>query len=102
MSVLHFKGDVRFDELQPQMIPALLIVMHHFSKLGVETWITSGNDGEHKVGSLHYKGLALDFRTRDVTPSLLAGLVNGIRENLSPLYDVVLEETHLHVEYDPK
>ena len=70
-------------------------------KRGAELVITSGSDGKHGQNSLHYKGLALDFRIwnlggaeSDVLPELKAAL--------GPEYDVVLEGDHFHVEYDPE
>ncbi len=30
--------------------------------------ITSGNDGEHAIGSAHYRNLAVDLRSFDLTP----------------------------------
>ena len=73
--------------------------------LSVDLVITSGRDGRHKTGSLHYRDRALDFRTKTVAaPHTLAAVV---RKRLGPAYDVILEgegtaNEHLHVEYDPK
>jgi hypothetical protein len=64
--------------------------------------VTSGFEGSHSEGSLHYSGLAEDYRIRDVNPSELAEMVGKVRARLGSLYDVVLEADHLHVEYDPR
>ena len=68
---------------------------------GVECVITSAFDGEHKPGSLHYEGKALDYRTRDIPKLSRERFAKDVAERLPPGYDVVLESTHLHVEYDP-
>lgn len=64
--------------------------------------ITSGNDKTHSKGSKHYSDAALDFRTRDLTAEQTQAWANNIRVRLGNDYDVVIEPTHLHIEYDPK
>ena len=79
-----------------------IVVGQVFAKWGVDCIVTSGTDGTHRTGSLHYFGLAFDFRTRTVPASSRAGLRDEIAKRLGSNYDVVLESDHLHVEYDPK
>jgi len=67
---------------------------------GYALTVTSGLDSTHSATSLHYVGLAEDYRTRDVAPSDLAIMVNEVRAALGSDYDVILETDHLHVEYD--
>lgn len=86
--------------------------------------LTSGVDGAHREGSRHYTGEAADFRRADrqlladgrvrfADPSqaerqaaVMAEQLGAPRRSATvwsgPLYDVVLEGTHIHVEYDPK
>lgn len=69
------------------------------------TTITAALDGKHMQGSLHAKGLALDFRTNDLSPSEAGRLTVVATKVLEPLgYDVVHETIpeHLHIEFDPK
>lgn len=54
-------------------------------------------------GSLHYKDLAWDVRTRDMRDEAMQKefrhmLADGL---LSP-YQVILEKDHIHCEYDAK
>lgn len=64
-----------------------------------EAVCTSTYDGTHSVGSLHYAHAACDFRRPIHSTSIV---VQDLKIILSPDFDVVLEETHIHVEYDPK
>ena len=64
--------------------------------------ITSAWDGKHMAESAHYDGRGLDFRTRMVKMALRATLTRRVRDILGVDFDVVFEEDHLHVEYDPK
>ncbi|HKU52824.1 MAG TPA: hypothetical protein VJQ25_10185 [Nitrospira sp.] len=69
-----------------------------------ELVVTSLTDSHaDRPNSLHNKGLAVDFRTRDIKPQELRAIVNALSNVLEPLgYDVVLEADHLHVEFQPK
>jgi len=89
--------------IQPEMVLGALVVYSVFNEEGFTCTITSCMDGVHKQGSLHYKGQALDFRTRHVVDEeALLDIVQAIKFALGEEFDVVLEEDHLHVEYDPK
>lgn len=59
-------------------------------------------DGVHGKNSLHYKGLAIDIRTKDVALSRIAGFITALKARLGADYDVVNEGDHIHIEYDPK
>jgi hypothetical protein len=62
--------------------------------------ITSITDGQHKPGSLHHTGRAIDLRL-PVNTAMIGPIVATLRSRL-PGYDVVPESDHVHVEYDPK
>jgi hypothetical protein len=70
--------------------------------------VTSVCDGRHKKGSLHYKGLAFDVRTWANGEGEQLGvddkeiMAKDYREVLGPDFDVVVESTHIHIEYQPK
>ncbi len=98
--VLTIKAGVRIKGLHSAMVRALPIVEDVYGT--VECVITSGADGKHMFGSLHPRGKALDFRTRNLPSGALGGVIDAIRQRLGPDYDVIKEKDHLHVEYDPK
>ena len=70
---------------------------------GHELVVTSANDSTHGAGSLHYKGKAVDLRTRNLPPNDLGVILKALKARLEPQgFDVVLESDHIHVELDVK
>ena len=71
---------------------------------GREAIVTSGNDGHHMPNSLHYKGLAMDLRTKDQTHEKITAFATRLQMEIGDDYDVIIEDNppHIHVEYDPK
>jgi len=61
--------------------------------------ITSTYEGNHGEGSLHYANQAYDVRLPDDSK---LRILAKIKEKLGSDFDVVLERTHYHIEYDPK
>lgn len=105
---MAIKSGVKLTDLCPQMALVFPIVQnvyrHHMPTY--ECTITSCNDSKHGEHSLHYKGRAFDFRTKDYTGDKQL-LRDEIKAALSDEFDVVLEhlgedQEHIHVEYDPK
>jgi hypothetical protein len=89
-----------------EMIRVRKAVDEVFSSYGYTCWLTSGMDGEHSAGSLHYAGYAEDFGAATEIPieawrniemdvtNLLGGLPYQVFAHGNPI--------HLHVEYDPR
>jgi hypothetical protein len=70
-------------------------------------WITSANDSKHMAGSLHFNNRAFDIRIKNIIagmafPLAARGWAERMQVALGDDYDVVLEDDHIHVEYDPK
>lgn len=63
--------------------------------------VTSGLDGRHKKGSLHYAGLAVDLRSRYFVPSIRKKVTRELQRSLGGEFQVIREKHHIHVEYDP-
>jgi len=99
--ILKTKSSVNLEGLSWRMFWAALKAEIVLTSYGAELVITSALDGKHMDGSLHYKGLAIDVRSRDVSgrePSI----ARDLRAALGSDYDVVIEPDHFHIEYDPK
>jgi hedgehog signaling domain-containing protein len=88
--------------LAPKIARALPAIDRVYRAIaGHEPTITSGCDGQHMTTSLHYAGLAVDVRTRDVAPDKIEALRRALADALGDAYDVVVEKDHIHIEYDP-
>ena len=85
--------------LQPCMQPVLKHADAIWTGAGQELIITSGRDGIHSAGSLHYYGLAVDLRTRYFDEGTKAEVARALKDLLGPMgYDVIVHSTHIHVE----
>lgn len=76
-----------------------------YGPAGHDMYVTSIRDGNHSAGSLHYRGDAFDFRKSicdSVNTASSKITVSKIRKAAGRNFDVVEEQTHFHVEYDPK
>lgn len=100
------KTGVKVNGLKPEILWAMGIVEDVYQEHGQELVITSCVDGKHSATSLHYIGHAFDARTkcfpekkRTSTVNLVAAL---IRSKLTKEFDVVVEKTHIHIEFQPK
>ena len=98
---MKIKEGVVLFGLDPRMRWALIEAERLWKKYGIEegVTVTSGLEGEHSAGSLHYYGLALDFRTRYFTPLEKDDLAMELINCLSGSYDVIVHKTHIHVEW---
>lgn len=95
--------------LKIQMQPVLKIMEKLFKQVGHRNegcTVTSGTDGTHSAGSLHYYGYALDFRIRDpagswrLTDFEEIEICKKARKKLGSCYHVILHGTHIHIEFD--
>jgi len=77
--MLTLKPDVRIFGLRPEIVLAILVAERAYAEIGCELMLTSGVEGTHSAGSLHYAGSAADFRTLNVAPDKLKPLVEKIR-----------------------
>ena len=97
------KRDVEVEGVKPQIYYAIGIVEAFYRSQGLRCIVTSLVDGKHSEGSLHYKGLAVDIRTNNIPNDLLLQLARQLHSALKPKgFDIVLEKTHLHIEWDEK
>lgn len=96
-------------KLQSPMTRVLPLIELAHEDVGITrgTVITSGTDGQHSVNSLHYLGLAVDIRTRDLSATQKVQLSRALRVRLNGdvmknrPYQIVIESDHFHIEYQP-
>lgn len=101
MPGISIKHGVKLQNLQPQTVWAMVIVANVLAGYNYEFVMTSGSEGTHMSGSLHYVGRAFDFRTRNFLDGHRAQILADIRDALGPEFDVVAETDHAHIEWDP-
>ena len=68
---------------------------------GVTPVITAGRDGDHRANSKHYTGEAIDLRTSNLKQKQIDIIENALQTAIGSSYDVLCEDNHIHVEYDP-
>ena len=90
--------------IRPEALHALWVAAAVITGEGYEAVVTSGVEGVHGTGSLHYLGLAVDYRVRHIPVARRVFIRDKIRAALGPEYDVILENNpdHLHIEHQPK
>lgn len=90
-----------------EMRYASQVIAGVWQRYGYTATLTSGLDGEHKEDSLHYSGMATDWRTKDLPATKKSQMIAEVKNILGIHYDVLFEyagtpNEHMHVEYDPK
>ena len=105
---MKFKQGVSIEGVKKATIEAMFKVANWYSKEGLPFVVTSVTDGKHKTKSKHYTGEAFDVRTwttRSGGVQLTQGRKREIAYELGKLlgdnFDIVVEKTHIHIEYDP-
>ena len=74
----------------------------YIEQTGYEAVLTSTFDGSHSPSSLHYSNDAVDVRIHGLSTFDKDNIKQKLTARLGNDYDVVLEATHFHIEYDPK
>lgn len=99
---MRVKDGVTFDGVKGPILYAMHLIEKIMEGTG-EYCITSVTDGKHGPNSLHYKGLAMDLRTRHLKEVANVNLIaKAIRGELGGMYDVVVERDHIHIEVSDK
>jgi len=99
---MYIKAGVKVNGIRPEMLLAIMIADKVYNEFGQTLVITEITGGKHGNGSLHYVGLAIDIRTSYFATGEARIVADEIRISLGNQYDVVLESTHIHIEYQPK
>ena len=101
--MIQIKEGVSILGLDPKLVLALIICDQVYHDNGIEDCVlTSGTDSKHGDHSHHYKGYAIDLRTSNVEINKRAPIASVIQKQLGNEYQVILENDHIHVEFDPK
>jgi uncharacterized protein YcbK (DUF882 family) len=101
--MMRFKEGIKLAGIRAEIVMALTITADVFRDVAnAELIVTEITGGTHGRGSLHYVGQAADIRSRNLTKSQQTNVVLEMRERLGENYDVILESTHIHLEFQPK
>ena len=100
--MLYLKPGVRITGMRPEILLAAVAAMEVYKAAGRDLTITACVDGRHTTGSLHYAGAAIDLRTRDFPPADGEKVLAQIKACMGNDFDVLLEEDHIHIEFQPK
>lgn len=98
--MISLKHDVEINGMRPELSLAIAITHSVMIRRGWDLVVTSVRDGVHMEGSRHYSGCAFDFRTSFLTKEQISTLRNELASALGPDFDVVVEDSHCHVEFD--
>lgn len=119
--MIRVKKGVVFKAFRHEIM--IVIQLLHYVSLFYKTdiWITSANDSKHRENSYHYDDLAIDIRTRNLSPGAIKHITERMfvgkfmqdianvtfrypywleHEAKKRFYDVVLEKDHIHIEFD--
>lgn len=104
IALLSLAPGVSLRGIRPEILHALWVAAAIICSEGYEAVCTSGVEGTHGVGSLHYVGLAGDMRTKHIPVERRKFIRDKIQAALGADYDVLLETNpdHMHLEMNPK
>jgi len=99
--MLRIGSSCRIGGLRPEAVLAIALIAPLFD--GLDAVLTHAIDGRHRRASLHYTGNAFDIDlTGDVSGDVGTSLVMKIVKVLDQDFDVIWENDHWHIEYQPK
>ena len=85
-----------------EILFAIMVASELYAEQNVPLVITSGSEHctKHMDTSLHYAGRAVDLRSRELDDA--EAMARAIKIRLGRDFDVVCEQTHIHVEHQPR
>lgn len=103
------KTNVPISGLQREMLYAIDVARAIWQEMGPgNLYVTSCRyRDKHGTGSHHYKGLAIDLRSKNLENRHKRVALVELKKRLGPEYQVILESMgtdneHFHIEYDPQ
>jgi hypothetical protein len=105
--VVRFDPRVRIRFLTAPIAESLRVLCEASFHIEFDIWVSSMNDREHSITSLHYNDLGIDFvpdyEEGSGRDELLEKATIFVQRRLSKTeYDVINEGDHSHIEWDPK
>ena len=100
---INIKDGVKFKRLTTPILKLIntIISVWSYHDLSSPT-ITSANDSKHMKSSLHYKDMAIDIRTKDLSKEQISNVFKSLEDTLGESFQCVLESDHIHLEFDNK
>jgi hypothetical protein len=101
------KPGVRVTGIKPELVVALMVAQSMFDGVQATMTVTSLVDGAHSQNSLHYKGFAVDLRSKNLSDDQKGTVLQALKSALGSDFDIILEgvgtpNEHFHLEYDPE
>ena len=98
---IRMKRGVVLVSSEPYIFEIMQAARVAYATHGKDVTITSGIDGTHSRTSLHYRGRAIDLRTRNLTDNQRVEIMGDLKAILGDDFDVCFEGDHFHCEFDP-
>lgn len=95
------KTDAKVKGMQPEILLAIIITNELLSKMFKRDLTLTSVTDSHKPPSLHPKGQAFDMRTWGMSGIEKVKFGKELSFLLGDEYDIVVEGSHIHVEFDP-
>ena len=99
---MNLKEGVNLTGIKPELTVGLMVMNAVYTTFGYEMTITSVNDSQHSIKSLHWSGNAADLRIRNLTQEDTSAIYHDGVKALGEHFDLVWEKDHFHLEYQPK
>jgi hypothetical protein len=92
----------RLSGLRVEILAALMVAVSVYDSAKCDLLLTCGTDSKHMATSLHYVGLAIDIALPNAVPVEVSAIKQALEWALGDDYDLVVEEDHWHIEFQPK
>lgn len=100
--MIRFESTVRIVNFTEQLARVFHLASSWAAIAGISVVVKAVDDGSEIGASLHGFSLAANLDTESERATDLTLLHGYLARHLPPQYDVLLEPTHVHVEYDTR